>query len=259
MFIERYGEGPRAFLFLHGWNGDHRSFAPVLPHVPPDATLYAADLPGCGASVPPRHPDLRSVTRDLVHAFDAIGQPFTLIGHCTGALLGMHAALERTALLQRLVLIDTFAKWPWYFRAFTNPVFGRYAYATTFANPIGRWLSNQALAARRTGESDLTEGFARTSHAMNRQYLHIIAELESAAQFAPLNVPVDIVFGSRTFQAVRTSAADWQHIWPECRIWELPRAGHLVLREASQALGQIIFQGDLCQPQTALTSNTAHS
>src|SRR4051794_13473188 len=133
MFVERYGNGPRVFFCLHGWNANHRSFESLLPYLPPDVTLYAADLPGCGSSPPPENPDLKSISAEIVRAFQSVASSFTLVGHCTGALLGMHAGLACPRLIERVVLIDAFAEWSWYFRIFTVPTWGRFTYACTFA------------------------------------------------------------------------------------------------------------------------------
>jgi len=256
MFVKRYGRGPRAFVCIHGWNADHRSFDPVVPFLPEDATLYALDLPGCGGSPLEPAASLASVSAAIARAFEELGATFTLVGHCTGAILGMNAALNCPELLERVVLIDTFAAWPWYFRVFTSRI-GPYAYASTFANPIGRWITDQALASHRSAESSFTEGFARHRHDVNLQYLQIIDELKSPASFASLEVPVDVIFGTRTFRAVRNAATVWRQLWPHCDVWELPRTGHLALRESAAAVAEIVFEGAVCQPALALTSNSA--
>lgn len=256
MFIKQYGSGPDHFLCLHGWSGDHRSFEPLVPFVPAHASLFAADLPGCGRSHSPARWDLASVTAEIAQAFQSSRAPITIVGNCIGALLGMRAALEQPGAVRRLVLIDTFARWPWYFRLFTVPGWGRYAFASTFANPAGRWITNRSLASKRADTSDLTEGFVAARHDVSLNYLHLLRELESARDFAGLRVPTDIIFGARTFRAIRESAAVWQSMWPWARVTELQGAGHLPIREAAAALSHIVFQGGECQPEFIDTSNS---
>ncbi|HEX9917834.1 MAG TPA: alpha/beta fold hydrolase, partial [Pyrinomonadaceae bacterium] len=156
MYVKRYGAGEREFYFgLHGWSGDHRTFAPLAAHIPAGASLYSADLPGCGRSLAPPTLTLETVTREIVEAvLDAVPPraPVTLIGNCSGAILGLLVAERIKARVGRLVLIDPFAYWPWYFRVFVARSFGRYAYRSTFANPLGRWLTNQSLRNRRTAD-----------------------------------------------------------------------------------------------------------
>ncbi len=246
MFVKRHGSGPDAYFCLHGWSGDHRTFDPLLPFVPDGARLYAADLPGCGESAAPERWELSAVSREIGAAIAECGAPVTLVGNCIGALLGMRAALEGPERVRRLVLIDAFAFWPWYFRVFTARGWGRYAYACAFANPVGRWIANRSLASKRAGDSDLTEGFARARHEVALRYLDLVGQFQSAEEFSALSLPVDVVFGARSFGAVRESAAVWRGLWPWARIWELKGAGHLPIREAAQALGEIVFGGEPC-------------
>lgn len=257
MFVKRYGSGPCAYLSLHGWSGTHRSFEPLVRYMPASASLYCADLPGCGKSPAPATWTLAGVTAEIVRSLDTIdAERLTLVGNCIGALLGLCAALERPERIRRLVLIDAFACWPWYFRVFTGPSWGSYAYSLTFANPIGRWIANQALAAKRSTRSNLTEGFAAARQEVQLNYLRMLTAIESPRRFLPLDVPTDIVFGARSFDAVRESAAEWKKMWPHARVRKLARAGHLPLVEAPITLSRIIFEGGACQPESLRMSNS---
>lgn len=247
MYVKRYGSGEQETYFgLHGWSGDHRTFAPLAAHLPPRASLYSADLPGCGQSTATRHDlTLDSITDEIVEAIKGVTLPhggITLIGTCSGAILGLLAAQHIQPRLERLVLLDPFAYWPWYFRVFVSRSFGRYAYRTTFANPFGRWLTNGLLRGHRTAETDLTNSFGRINHDIAQRYLALLAEVEGIERFAGLRrVPVDIVYGERTFGAVKKSIAMWQCIWPHARAHVLRGAGHLPILEATAALSEIVF------------------
>ena len=48
MFIERFGSGRQTFFGLHGWSGDHNTFAPVIRHVPKDVTFIARTCRAAG-------------------------------------------------------------------------------------------------------------------------------------------------------------------------------------------------------------------
>ncbi|MDQ1592191.1 MAG: hypothetical protein QOG71_2818 [Pyrinomonadaceae bacterium] len=267
MHVERYGAGARELYFgLHGWSGDHRTFAPLAAHLPASASLYSADLPGCGQSPAPLDLTLESVTGEIVAAVQTVldsmtphasittprraSMPtqrasITLIGNCSGAILGLLAAEQVKARVGRLVLIDPFAYWPWYFRVFVAKSFGRHAYRTTFANPLGRWLTNQSLRGRRTAATDLTHSFGRIDHDVAQRYLALLAEVGGVEKFASLgDVPVDIVYGERTFGAVKKSVGMWQRVWPHARAHVLKGAGHLPILEATSQLARIVFAND---------------
>ncbi|HZH89746.1 MAG TPA: alpha/beta fold hydrolase [Pyrinomonadaceae bacterium] len=249
MYAKRYGTGEREFYFgLHGWSGDHATFAPLAAHVPARASLYSADLPGCGQSPAPRSLTLESVAGEIAEAVLAAVPPpasVTLIGNCSGAILGLLAAERARARINRLVLIDPFAYWPWYFRVFVAGNFGRYAYRTTFANPLGRWLTNQSLRSRRTADTDLTHSFGKIDHDVAQSYLALLAGVEGVERFESLRgVPIDIVYGERTFAAVKKSVGIWQSVWPHARAGVLRGAGHLPILEATAQLARIVFEDD---------------
>lgn len=245
MFVQRYGNGPRVFFGLHGWSGDHRTFEPLVRYLPDEVTFYSADLPGCGQSPKPAVWELAALTEVIGAALQKLtADRFTLVGNCSGALLGLLAAPPLLGRIERFVLIDPFAFVPWYFRLFVEWRFGKYAYYSTFANPIGRWLTNLSLAQHRNEETDLTGSFSRVDHEVSFRYLEILASIGSIERFRPLHAPADILFGARSFRAVKQSVAMWQALWPHVRCWELARAGHLPILEATDELSRIIFSAE---------------
>ncbi len=243
MRLERYGSGAEVYFGLHGWSGDHRTFAPLLAYLPAGASLYCADLPGCGRSPAPPRWDLSAITDEIVESVSQIeATAVTLIGNCSGALLGLMAVRRIESKFRRLILIDPFAYWPWYFKVFVAPGWGRYAYYSTFANPIGRWLTDRSLRHRRAAETRLTRSFASVDHEAVYRYLVMLTGIEGIEQFRRFRMPIDIVYGARTFGAVKRSVARWRAIWPQARCWELAGAGHLPIEEAPARLSEIIFE-----------------
>ncbi len=246
MHLERYGSGTEIYFGVHGWSGDHTTFVPLLRHLPANASFYSADLPGCGKSPAPSRWDLPTITEEIVTAIASNGTaPVTLIGNCSGALLGLLVAKQMAYTIRRLILIDPFAYWPWYFKVFVAPGWGKYAYYSTFANPVGRWLTNRSLTKKRTAETHLTQSFAAVNHEAVHHYLALLTSIDGIAQFSQMRIPIDIVYGARTFSAVKKSAALWLSIWPQAHCWELPGAGHLPLEEATVELSEIIFNQTL--------------
>jgi pimeloyl-ACP methyl ester carboxylesterase len=245
MYLKQYGTGTEVYVGLHGWSGDHTTFAPLAAHLPAEATLYSADLPGCGQSAPPASWDLPSITAEISLALTKLTPaPVTLIGNCSGALLSLLVA-QRLPSVHRLVLLDPFAYWPWYFKVFVAPGWGKYAYFATFANPLGRWLTNTSLHQRRTEKTHLTQSFAGINHTVAHRYLMLLTSITSPNQFQHLRLPIDIIYGTRTFQSIKKSAALWRARWPQACCWEIPGAGHLPLEEATVALSRIIFDQTL--------------
>ncbi len=242
MFTKCYGHGERVYVGLHGWSGDHTTFAPLERCLPDDARLYSLDLPGCGQSLPPAEWNLEFIAAEIADAIAGLrANRITILGNCSGALLALLALPRVTEQVERLVLIDPFAFAPWYFRIFLAPGWGRYAYYTTFANPIGRWLANASLKRRRVEDSHLTSSFQSVNHEATYRYLELLVEMGSVNQFAGVRQSVDLVYGARTFGAVKQSIEQWRRLWPHARTMELKQAGHLPIEEATEALADILF------------------
>ena len=122
----------------------------------------------------------------------------TLVGNCGGAQLGLETLRVYGLNVPRVLLIDPFAYCPWYFRLFTWGTFGRKEYYTTFANPLGRFITNNALRKRRRPETNLTSAFVKVDHAVAHRYLCLMLTLADSRRFKSLQVDVDIVHGDRT-------------------------------------------------------------
>jgi pimeloyl-ACP methyl ester carboxylesterase len=243
VFVERYGRGERSYFALHGWGGGRQTFAPLAPFVPEDASLYSADLPGCGDSPAPREWALDEVVLEIVEAVreSTVGR-VTLVGNCGGGAYALLVAERLGGRVGRVVMIDPFAYLPRYFRLFLAGEFGRRAYHATFANPLGRWLTNQSLRGRREAESDLTASFAAADHEAARRHLALFDEMGGVERLRGFDAPVEIVYGEKTFGAVRRSLALWLDVLPRARVVELRGAGHLPIEEATGRVAEIIFK-----------------
>jgi len=242
MFIKTYGTGEKSFIAFHGWSGDHRTFDPLVPYLPQNSLLYCFDLPGCGKSPLPGNWETETLASILADSITSLKiNSFTFIGNCSGAILGLMVAKKIPEKFERIVLVDPFAFMPWYFSIFLNKNFGRQAYMTTFANPIGRWITNASLRHRRTEETDLTKSFEEVNHQTVYEYLQLLGKLGSAEQFRGLTQPIDLLYGENTFQSVKDSVNIWKKIFPQANSYELHGAGHLPIEEATEQLANILF------------------
>ncbi len=251
MYFVKYGSGQNVFVGFHGWSGDHRTFDPLVKYLPEDITFYSADLPGVGNSPAPEEETLEQFVLKIVEGLCSLqASSITLLGSCSGGLLGLFVAkhlLEtgQGKKLKRLVLIDPFAYFPWYFKVFVAPQMGKigwYAYCATFANPVGRWITNLSLHKRRTEEAHLTNSFTGVNHWVTYKYLQLLAEGGSADQFSVVTTPVIVLYGEKTFEVVRESVRQWQRILPKISSYELKRVGHLPIVEAPNELAKILFR-----------------
>jgi pimeloyl-ACP methyl ester carboxylesterase len=243
--VERYGMGGNTFLGLHGWGGDHTAFAPLAAALPPDASFYSADLPGCGKSAPPEEWSLEAIVAEIIATARKLdSKRLTIVGHCGGAVFGLLAARAARQLIGRVLAIDPFAYLPRYFSLFTGEGFGRRAYDATFANPLGRWVTSRALNAGRDDRTDLTASFGATDHEVARRYLQLFAAMGGVEEVRGLRAEVDLVYGERTFGAVKKSVALLREALPHARVFQLQGARHMPLTESTAQLAQLIFESD---------------
>lgn len=242
-FGKMYGapEG-RRFLGLHGWSGDHRTFAPLQSYLPDDVSLLAVDQPGFGRSARPARWDFDTFTDPILRAMDAQGWPScTIVGNCAGAVVALELAMRAPERIDRLVLIDPFAYVPWYFRLLSWGWPGWFFYNVTFANPLGRWMTNRALASKRTDDSDLSAGFVSIQHDVAFRYLRLLCESGDAKRYSRVSAPVSLLYGAKTFAAVRRSVHIYRGIWRQAEAHEVAGAGHLPIQEAPSLLSSLTF------------------
>lgn len=245
MFTEKFGNGPQAFIGLHGWGADRSVFAPLKDHTPRGISFYAADLPGCGSTPAPTHWSTEAILTDIIETIRAIEtRPVTMVGHCGGAVFGLFAARRKPELIERVVAIDPFAYLPRYFRIFTGSGFGRRAYDATFANSFGRWLTKSALNAGRENQTDLTQSFNSVDHEAARQYLELFAAIDSVKEFRGINAKIDLVYGEHSFGAVKKSVVMFREVLPHARAVQLSSARHMPFSEATTQLAEILFSTD---------------
>lgn len=241
-YVHRYGTGAAAFLCVHGWGGTHQTYAPLAGHVPRSASVFALDLPGYGRSSPPTDWSAGTVGAAVAGVLSEIDSAdVTVVGNCSGAVFALIAAQLAPDRVRRIVLIDAFAFVPWYFKVFVHPRYGEMAYRSTFANPIGRFFTNASLRNRRSGDTHLTESFRKIPAEVSLQYLRMLDQIGNIDRFAGIHAPIDLVYGAKTFAAVKDSVGRWQALWPQARAWELEGAGHLPIEDAGPAVAAILF------------------
>ena len=238
--VTKWGSGHANFVGLHGWGGSHKTFVPLINYLPEGIVIEAPDLPGCGQSSLPDRWRVETIA-DMVSDSISFESGFTIIGNCTGGVIGAEIARIKPDLVERLVMIDPFAYSPWYFALFLKGNFGRVAYRTAFASPIGRFFTNMALSGKRDGDTDLTSSFERVDHDAVYSFLKMMGEHEGPSRYAGLALPIDIIIGENTFRAVEKSAAILGEVWPHATLRVIQGAGHLPIEERSETLANLVF------------------
>jgi len=109
--VEEHGDGPRAFVLVHGFTGSRDDFREMLPRLAERGRTLALDLRGHGGST--NTGDLASYTLDALYgdvlgALDALGvERCDLLGHSMGGMVAMRVALDAPERVASLVLMNT--------------------------------------------------------------------------------------------------------------------------------------------------------
>ena len=238
--VTKWGTGQAKFVGLHGWGGSHRTFVPMTNYLPDGVIVEAPDLPGCGQSSLPDRWRVETIA-EMVSDSITFESGFTIIGNCTGGVIGAELARIKPDVVQRLVMIDPFAYSPWYFALFLKGKFGSVAYRTAFASRIGRFFTNMALVSKRDRDTDLTSSFERVDHDAVYSFLKMMGEHEGPSRYADLTLPIDIIIGEKTFKAVEKSATMLGQVWPHATLRVIEGAGHLPIEERSETVANAVF------------------
>ncbi|MEM7676217.1 MAG: alpha/beta hydrolase [Myxococcota bacterium] len=244
VFWKTYGRGSKIVIGLHGWSGDHRSFEPIIDQMPDDVTFISFDQPGFGQSQPPVEWNVRSIAEPIFEVLEGLpSTPMTIVGSCSGAVVGMELGMMLGPRVNRLLMIDPFMTAPWFFRLFCWGWLGKVCYYSTFANPLGRWLTNIGLAHRRTDDTSLTEHFESADHGRALGYLRALCDPALHHRgYERLDAIGEFVVGGRTFTSVVRSVEWWQKTrWPSAPLQVLPTAGHMPVHEATDDVARTVF------------------
>ncbi|MFD0591793.1 alpha/beta fold hydrolase [Catellatospora coxensis] len=104
-----HGSGPHRVIVLHGWFGDRRAFAKVVPYLDRDAFTYAfADYRGYGqARDLSGEFGIAEIAGDVIALADKLGwEDFSLIGHSMGGSVIQRVMLDAPGRVRRLVGVN---------------------------------------------------------------------------------------------------------------------------------------------------------
>lgn len=243
MHARTFGAGPALVVGYHGWAGSHRDFAAIGRGLPDTHRLVAPDLPGHGMSPPLDRLDETTLVEALTVHLDGLeSESVTLVGYCSGAILALLVADRRPHRVRRIVAVDPFAYLPWYFRIFTFGEFGRRAYRTTFANPLGRMITEWSLQRRKSPDAGFMESFRGANHDVVLAYLRLFASLGTLDRFAGIRAPIVLCRGARTFAAVKRSVEMFRVVWPDASEHVIQDAGHLIMIHGARRIRALITQ-----------------
>jgi pimeloyl-ACP methyl ester carboxylesterase len=107
------GGSGRPFVLVHGYTGSSDDFAHVVEPLTDLRRIILVDLPGHGTSPRSEHYSLNAMTAAAGDFLETVvAEPCDLLGHSMGGRVVLPIAIDGSALLRSLVLMDTWADTP---------------------------------------------------------------------------------------------------------------------------------------------------
>lgn len=229
-YVERGSPVSPPVIFLHGFAGSWRSFAPVLGHLPPSVRAVAPTLRGhADASKPASGYGVRDFADDVARLLDGLGiDAAVLVGHSMGSAIALRFALDHPARTVGLVLAggavpsgETAAVRQFFDRTVSrlrdpiDPAFLQDFLATTLAQPIPDELYEKLLDdARRVPARVWIEAF--------RQRL----ETDLSGEITRIAAPTLLVWGDQDRRVGRSDQTTLEASIRDARLIVYEGAGH---------------------------------
>ncbi|WP_189058723.1 alpha/beta fold hydrolase [Longimycelium tulufanense] len=233
------GEGPHGVIALHGWFGDHRSFAPLWTDLDQERFTWAfLDYRGYGGSrdLAGEH-TLEEIATDVLTLANHLGwERFSLVGHSMGGVAAQRVIADVPERVRRLVGVTPvpangvpFDEQGWaLFAAAPNDPDRRRAIIdlTTGGQLSGRWLDRMVQASLEAAHPDVVAA-----------YLPQWAHADFASAISGSRLPVKVLVGERDpALPAEFMRATWLTHYPRAELEVLAGAGHYPMEETPIAL-----------------------
>jgi pimeloyl-ACP methyl ester carboxylesterase len=229
---QRSGAGAPLVL-VHGTLGSHGGWAPILPALEQQFTVYAVDRRGYGESGDAASYALGREAEDIAALANAIGDGASLLGHSFGGLCVLEAALL-TPHVRRLVVYEPsplpVPGAPLYpdgivdrLQALLDAGDREAVVATVFREIVGMPPHEFELLKA----SPRFPAYMAAAHTVPRETRAEEGYRFEAARFTQLKVPTLLLLGSDSPEFFRTTIETWQATLPNSRIVVLPGQQHI--------------------------------
>ncbi|MGA7703494.1 MAG: alpha/beta hydrolase [Solirubrobacteraceae bacterium] len=229
------GSGPPV-LVLHGWGASIEAVHPIVTGLSPLSTVYALDLPGCGASDPPPQAwDVEDYQAFVAAFMDALSiEAPTIVGHSNGGRIAIRMAATEPVRASRLVLVDSAGIRPkrtlrWYRRVGMAKI-GKYA-ARFLGSPGERLrarLVGKAASADYLAAGEMRPTLVKLVNAELRPFMPAIA------------VPTLLVWGSEDSDTPLGDAQEMERLIPDAGLVVLEGAGHFSYLDQPARFARIV-------------------
>ncbi|MBM4314819.1 MAG: alpha/beta hydrolase [Deltaproteobacteria bacterium] len=209
---KKSGSGP-PLIFFHGLIGNEDTFGLCHDAFASHFTVYRPAWPGYGNSSPLPDFSIEDLVEIGKNFIQSLGHPsVTLVGNCLGGNVAMELARRYPDMVRRLILIELYAYFPWYFLLLLVSGLNRILYRMVFQTRVCFYLLNSFMPLQqRNGNNGWMytwEGFNRTPVESALGFLKAIRRFYK--KMHPIYVgsyrsslPVIYVEGGRSFGPVK--------------------------------------------------------
>jgi pimeloyl-ACP methyl ester carboxylesterase len=246
--FEQTGSGPPLVLVHGGAAGDHTRWelAGIRAAFAEHFTVYAVDRRGRGESGDHDEYALEREYEDVVAVVDAIEEPVILLGHSSGALFSMEAAL-RTRNLHKLILYEPVFRIGDY-EPYSKPLIakmeallseGKNEEALILFLRDAVNLTPQEIDAMRVGPSWRRRVAA--VHTIPREERTEGEYKFDAARFADMTTPTLLLVGSESLPPFIQSTEAVHAALPNSRIVTFEGHGHVAMLTAPEQFLEVVL------------------
>lgn len=209
------GPGRTTLVCVHGLSGSSRWWSRLLPRLERGGPVVLLDLPRS------LHP--RRLEEWVSGQLEAVEHPVDLVGHSLGALVSVRVAGLRPELVRRLVLIA-----PPGIRGRRSTSAYLWPLLRTLARSRPGFLATLTTDAVRTGPRNIVRGGAH------------VAAADVRGDLGAVEAPTLLVWGAHDRIVPAADGPAWRDRLPHARLVVLPRAGHVPMVDAPEALADAI-------------------
>jgi pimeloyl-ACP methyl ester carboxylesterase len=245
-FAEQGARAGLPVIALHGVTDSWRSFAPVMPHLPPDLRVISLSQRGHGGSDRPamgyRPADFAA---DVVAFMDVMQiERAVLVGHSMGSINALRCAIDHPSRVAGLLLAGTT---PWFGRypdlrefhrqqiaPLVDPVpeeFARAFQQSTLARPIGAAVLDGFVA----------ESLRVPAHVWRAAFDGLITD-DFSPRLREIDVPIRIVWGRHDSFCSTADQQAMLRLLRTAQLVEYADAGHAVHWEEPQRFARDLHQ-----------------
>jgi pimeloyl-ACP methyl ester carboxylesterase len=246
--FERSGSGPPLVLVHGGAAGDHTRWelAGIRDALGEHFTVYAVDRRGRGESGDAAEYAMEREYEDVVAVVDAIDEPVILLGHSSGALFSMEAAL-RTQNLHKLILYEPVFRIGDY-EPYSEPLVaemeallgeGKDEEALILFMREAVNLTPAEIDALRTGPS--WQRRVNAVHTIPREERTEGEYLFDAARFADMTTPTLLLAGSESLPPFIQATEAVNEALPNSRIFTFEGHGHVAMLTAPEQFIEVVL------------------